>query len=133
VFRGGWTLEAAEQVADADVELMQSLVDKSLVHRWDSGRFGMLETIREFAAEQLDPESREELLGCLFTHLTGVFEAAHLRPENLKGVPETVLAQTERPNVDVALQWATSAGRAGASAALDARDVLGDQRSVRGA
>ena len=52
VFRGGWTLEAAERVCDADVELLQSLVDKSLVRRWESGRFGMLETIREFAAER---------------------------------------------------------------------------------
>ena len=62
VFRGGWTLEAAEQVADADLELMQSLVDKSLVRRWESGRFGMLETIREFAAEQLSDEEHDALL-----------------------------------------------------------------------
>src|SRR5262249_48742057 len=54
VFRGGWTLEAAEQVADADLELLQSLVDKSLVRRWGSGRFGLLETIREFAVDELE-------------------------------------------------------------------------------
>jgi predicted ATPase len=66
VFRGGWTLEAAEQVADGDVELMQSLVDKSLVRRWESDRFGMLETIREFAAEQLSYEEHDALLRRLF-------------------------------------------------------------------
>jgi tetratricopeptide (TPR) repeat protein len=60
VFRGGWTLEAAEQVAAADLELMQSLVDKSLVRRWETGRFGMLETIREFAAEQLEHAGEAE-------------------------------------------------------------------------
>ena len=59
VFRGGWTLEAAEDVAQADLELMQSLVDKSLVRRWESGRFGMLETIREFVTEQ--PELAGEI------------------------------------------------------------------------
>jgi predicted ATPase len=53
VFRGGWTLEAAEQVCDADVDLLGSLVDKSLARRWSADRFGMLETIREFAAERL--------------------------------------------------------------------------------
>ena len=54
VFRGGWTLEAAEVIADADFDTLQSLVDKSLVRvRPESGRFWMLETIREFAAEQL--------------------------------------------------------------------------------
>ncbi len=54
VFRGGCTLEAAEAVVDADLDMLQSLVDKSLVRvRPDSGRFWMLETIREFATEQL--------------------------------------------------------------------------------
>ena len=54
VFRGGWTLPAAEVVADADLDTLQSLVDKSLVRLRDDGRFWMLETIREFAAEQLE-------------------------------------------------------------------------------
>jgi len=61
VFCGGWTLEAAETVADADLDHLQSLVDKSLVRVRDAGRFWMLETIREFAVEQLDasPEGDE--------------------------------------------------------------------------
>jgi len=55
VFRGGWTLEAAEGIAEADLDTLQSLVDKSLVRvRPESGRFWMLETIREFAIEQLE-------------------------------------------------------------------------------
>jgi len=53
VFRGGWTLEAAEEVADADLDVLQSLIDKSLVRARDD-RFSMLETIREYAAERLD-------------------------------------------------------------------------------
>jgi predicted ATPase/class 3 adenylate cyclase len=57
VFAGGCTLEAAEQVIDADIDTLQSLVDKSLV-RHSGGRFWMLETIREYAVERLD-ESRE--------------------------------------------------------------------------
>ena len=60
VFRGGWTLEAAEQVPNAGLELMQSLVDKSLVRRWESGRLGMLETIREFADERLEQAGASE-------------------------------------------------------------------------
>jgi predicted ATPase/class 3 adenylate cyclase len=54
VFVGGCTLEAAEAVCDADVDTLQSLVDKSLVRVRDQGRFWMLETIREYAAERLD-------------------------------------------------------------------------------
>jgi predicted ATPase/class 3 adenylate cyclase len=52
VFAGGCTLEAAEDVADADLDLLQSLVDKSLL-RVTNERYWMLETIREFASERL--------------------------------------------------------------------------------
>jgi predicted ATPase len=51
VFRGGCTLEAAEGVVGADIGVLQSLVDKSLL-RHSADRFWMLETIREFAAER---------------------------------------------------------------------------------
>ncbi len=106
VFRGGWTLEAAEQVCDADLELMQSLVDKSLVRRWESGRFGMLETIREFAAEQLSDREYDALLERLLAYLLELFEDANLSP-HAGGTPRMDLAQAERPNVDAALLWAT--------------------------
>lgn len=53
VFRGGCTLESAETVCDADVDTLESLVDKSLVRVREGDRFWMLETIREYAAEQL--------------------------------------------------------------------------------
>ncbi len=53
VFRGGCTLETAEQVAGADVAGLQSLLDKSLLRR-TGDRFWMLETIREYAHELLE-------------------------------------------------------------------------------
>ena len=52
VFVGGCRLEAAEAVAAADLDVLQSLVEKSLV-RFSGERYRMLETIREFAAERL--------------------------------------------------------------------------------
>jgi predicted ATPase len=57
VFRGGCTLEAAEAVARADVDTLQSLVEKSLLRR-SGDRYWMLETIREFAAERVDEDVR---------------------------------------------------------------------------
>ena len=53
VFADGCTLDAAEAVADANLDTLQALVDKSLV-RHTTERFWMLETIREFAIERLD-------------------------------------------------------------------------------
>jgi len=61
VFRGGCTLDAAEEVCDADVETLESLIDKSLLRRLGE-RFWMLETIREYATERLDErEEKDEL------------------------------------------------------------------------
>jgi predicted ATPase len=59
VFAGGCTLEAAEEVADADLDTLQSLVEKSLL-RFSNERYWMLETIREFGAERLAESSDEE-------------------------------------------------------------------------
>jgi predicted ATPase len=116
VFRGGWTLETAERVCKADVELLQSLVDKSLVRRGESGRFLMLETIREFAAEQLAREARDHLLRRLLELLTEMFDA-NLLPET-PGQALMDLAREERGNVDTALEWATEPERADAGLAL---------------
>jgi predicted ATPase len=62
VFRGGCALDAVEAVCDADVDTLQSLVDKSLL-RYTGERFWMLETIREYAAERLEESGEAEELG----------------------------------------------------------------------
>jgi predicted ATPase len=60
VFAGGSTVASAEDVADADLDILQSLVEKSLVRHTEE-RFWMLETIREYALERLDEGEAEEL------------------------------------------------------------------------
>ena len=61
VFRGGCTLEAAEEVCEADLDTLQSLVEKSLL-RFTNERYWMLETIREYAVQQLDKVEESERL-----------------------------------------------------------------------
>jgi predicted ATPase/class 3 adenylate cyclase len=53
VFAGSFALEAAEAVCSADLDVLQSLVDKSLLRHGEDGRFFMLATIKEFALEKL--------------------------------------------------------------------------------
>ncbi|MDA0168259.1 tetratricopeptide repeat protein [Solirubrobacter taibaiensis] len=54
VFAGGFTLEAAEAVCGLEaLDGIAALADHSLLTRAD-GRFGMLETVREYALEQLE-------------------------------------------------------------------------------
>jgi predicted ATPase/class 3 adenylate cyclase len=53
VFTGSFELEAAEAVCSAELDVLQSLVDKNLLRHGDDGRFFMLGTIRAFAQEKL--------------------------------------------------------------------------------
>jgi len=62
VFAGGCTLASAESVCDADLDTLESLVDKSLVRIREGDRFWMLETIREYAAERLEDSDEAEML-----------------------------------------------------------------------
>jgi predicted ATPase/class 3 adenylate cyclase len=76
VFRGGCTLDAAEDVVDADLDTLQSLVDKSLL-RCSDERFWMLETIRDYAAERLEASGEAEELGRRHAdHFLGLAEEA---------------------------------------------------------
>lgn len=52
-FAGGFDLDGARAVAGADLDVLDELLDHSLV-RHDAGRFFLLETIREFAAEEAE-------------------------------------------------------------------------------
>ncbi|MGZ4373150.1 MAG: ATP-binding protein, partial [Gaiellaceae bacterium] len=59
VFAGGCSYEAAEQVAGAEPDPLQSLLDKSLLRRRETEhgpRYWMLESIREYAAGLLDQD-----------------------------------------------------------------------------
>jgi predicted ATPase/class 3 adenylate cyclase len=60
VFRGSFSLDAADAVASADLDTVAALVDKSLLKPVGKARFLMLETLREFALEQLDETGETE-------------------------------------------------------------------------
>ncbi|MEK6274505.1 MAG: adenylate/guanylate cyclase domain-containing protein [Actinomycetota bacterium] len=87
VFAGGCTLEAAEHVCDADLDTLASLVDKSLARHRDD-RYWMLETVREYADEQLEatgePTELHRLHADWFKRLARTAEpelrALHQRP-----------------------------------------------------
>src|SRR6266511_1858291 len=45
VFAGSFTAESADAVFGASLDLIEALVEHSLVRRWETGRLGMLETL----------------------------------------------------------------------------------------
>jgi len=64
VFQGGFTTEAAAQIAGANAGMLASLADKSLLQVNSFGRFNLHELIRQYTAEKLNetPEIRESVL-----------------------------------------------------------------------
>ena len=66
MFAGGCTLDAARCVAGADLDVIESLLDKSLLVRVDSEesepRFGMLNSIRDYAIEKLTEAGEDAAL-----------------------------------------------------------------------
>ncbi|HET7367624.1 MAG TPA: adenylate/guanylate cyclase domain-containing protein [Gaiella sp.] len=109
VFAGGCRLEDAESVADADVGTLQSLVEKSLLRR-SGERYAMLETIREFAAEQLDPDEREELLRRLTAHVVEVAEASTASLHTAEESAVSARLAPDYANVREAVTHALAAG-----------------------
>jgi predicted ATPase len=111
VFRGGCTLEAAEAICGAELDELQSLVDKSLVRIRDEDRFWMLETIHEFAAERLRESGEEDELRRRHAEFfLALAESANLSAEATDLGPRPELVLPEQDNLRAALDWAADAG-----------------------
>ncbi|MEZ4619239.1 MAG: BTAD domain-containing putative transcriptional regulator [Caldilineaceae bacterium] len=109
VFRGGFTREAAEQVADATLPVLSALVDKSLVQQIGNGRFGLHQLLRQYGAERL--AAAEESTEIRNRHLH--YFVTYVEGEEPTYIREPVwLAQVaaEAENVWAALQWAATGG-----------------------
>jgi predicted ATPase len=109
VFRGGFTLAAAEAVCDAELDTLASLLDNSLLHRviggGREGRYSMLETVREFALEQLDAYGSAEALRRRHAErMLEVARAAHLGDTDTQS--DLAAGTAERENLRAALDWA---------------------------
>jgi predicted ATPase/DNA-binding SARP family transcriptional activator len=115
VFAGGFMLEAAAAVCDADVDRVAALVDHNMLRREeapDSVRFRMLETIREYALERLAESAREDEVHR--THAEYFLALAELgEPELLGPDAASWLERLEREhdNFRTALSWARTAGQ----------------------
>ena len=82
VFAGGCTLRAAEQICDAHLDTLQSLVEKSLL-RQSEGRFSMLQTIREYAGERFEESGEADEVRR--AHAGFFVELAERRTADLRG------------------------------------------------
>jgi predicted ATPase len=117
VFSGGWTLDAAEEVAGVGLDTIQSLVDKSLV-RFDGERYALLETIREFTLELLEAAGElEETRRRHFAFYIALAETADTSAEAGYGAQPELLLR-EQDNLRAALDGAVAAGELTAATEL---------------
>jgi predicted ATPase/predicted Ser/Thr protein kinase len=149
VFRGSFSIEAVEAVVDVSafpgapwaLDVVQSLKDKSLVRAWESGadgelRFGLLDSIREYALEKLAamPGVGEGALArhaAYFLELGGRLAS---EAETKQAVAAIDRLQLERDNLSAVFQRAIerSLSPEAAREALEAALALDPLLSLRG-
>jgi predicted ATPase/DNA-binding CsgD family transcriptional regulator len=125
VFVGGWTLEAAEAVANVDQPLgpaglsvldgVASLLDKSLVIQveWEGEepRLSMLQTVREYGLEVLEASGEMEVT--LQAHATYYLALMEKAEPELEGPEQAVwLArwEGEHDNLRAVMRWLVESG-----------------------
>jgi predicted ATPase/DNA-binding XRE family transcriptional regulator/Tfp pilus assembly protein PilF len=122
IFLGSFTRSAAESVCGRDCEeqpatqdIIESLVDKSLLkveREIEEPRFGVLETIREFAREQLDLSGEGEATERRYAE-TYLALAERRVPliESQDGEISIAYLDREHDNLRAALQWLFTQGQ----------------------
>ncbi len=130
VFSGSWSLEAAEAmmqdetadltdaVSDSPLDMLERLVDNSLLVRLpfadEEARFTMLETLREYALEQLSAQGESERLRDW--HAGYYLREAEAGEQGLRG-PQQLTWLTrltaDRANFRAALEWSLQQARDG--------------------
>jgi len=140
IFQGGWTLEAAEVATQSDarhptpdtLDMLEQLRENSLIRAEEGAtgmRFRMMESLREFASEQLKPEERIMLAR---RHAEYFLEMAEEARPHLNG-PEAVAwlmrVDEEHDNLRAALSGAIARGEAETALRLIvALDAFWDRR-----
>jgi predicted ATPase len=104
LLRGGFTVESALRVANATPSLLFGLINKSLISRNET-RFVMHETVRQYAAQHLEPEEQEtallelSLLARDWALAVAVHDVTRPVSESIKNF------ELEFENISIALEW----------------------------
>uniref|UniRef100_UPI003750BF66 ATP-binding protein n=1 Tax=Armatimonas sp. TaxID=1872638 RepID=UPI003750BF66 len=115
VFRGGWSLEAAESVCEEPLalDMLAQLRECSLITTVESEsgiRFRMLETLREYAQSQLSPE---ELSAVQERHARFFLALAEEAEPLLLGWDQVIWLdrlESEHDNLRAVLAWSSESG-----------------------
>jgi predicted ATPase/DNA-binding CsgD family transcriptional regulator len=107
VFRGGFDLDAAQQVAGASLPILASLADKSLIRVNRDGRYDLHELLRQYAEGHLDAAGAAE--AARTAHSGYYLRFVAQRDEDIKGRRQQLglhEIRTDLENIRAGLLWA---------------------------
>jgi predicted ATPase/class 3 adenylate cyclase len=110
VFHGGFDRQAARYVAAVSLTNLMAFVDKSLLQQSSTGRYNMLETMRQYA-ENKHSENPDEWLRTNNLHSEYYAGLLHRKQVELKGFHQQGALEEIRndiENVRVAWEWAVA-------------------------
>jgi predicted ATPase/transcriptional regulator with XRE-family HTH domain len=112
VFQGGVRREAAEQVAEATLSVLSTLITKSFIRRSAAGRYDLHELIRQFAAEHFAerPEEQSATQECHGRYYLTYFSQADGRLRSAAQRETLEELTTEIDNFRSAWNWAVTHG-----------------------
>jgi DNA-binding SARP family transcriptional activator/predicted ATPase len=108
VFRGSFSLQAAQQVGGARLRDVRSLVEHSLVQHTTSGRYEIHELLRQFAQSELEDISQVRDRHCAYYAAKLEEWAADIKCERQMAAIETL--DLEIDNARAAWDWAVAQG-----------------------
>jgi predicted ATPase/DNA-binding SARP family transcriptional activator len=106
IFRGGFTREAAEQVAGATLARLAALAGKSVLHRTPAGRYELHELLRQYAAARLDEAQETETVAA---HHRDYYQSILIQADDIlwgaMEVAQLERLEVEQENLRAALLW----------------------------
>lgn len=114
VFIGGFTRQAAAEVAGATIPLLASLVDKSLLRTLPGGRFDRHPLLYEYTQEKLAeaPLERSQVQALHAGFFLGMAEQAEAKLQGVEQAKWLKQLQGEQDNLRSALHWMKQHGEA---------------------
>ncbi len=123
VFQGGFERQAAERVAGASLPILSTLVNRTLIRRGESGRYGLHTLVRQYSNEHLaaDPQMYAATRQRHYAYFLSLAETAN---EELKGSEQQEWLERleqDHSNLRAALEWALESDR----------ETPGEERALR--
>jgi predicted ATPase/transcriptional regulator with XRE-family HTH domain len=123
VFQGGFTREAAEQVAGTSLSILSTLVNRTLLRRAGPGRYDIHELVRQYSAGHMAIDSQAQV-AAQQRHYTYFLTLVETADKELKGSNQLEWLEwleQDYSNLRAALEWSLKSDRA----------APGDDRALR--